>query len=451
MCLFLLIFNKLVTVNKYILTLKYSETLDYLYTMLPMYQRTGTAAYKANLDNTILLDDYYGNPHRQFKTIHVAGTNGKGSVSHMLAAVFQQAGYKTGLYTSPHLKDFRERIRVNGEMIPEKEIVCWVDEFRINNKLWKIEPSFFELTVALAFNYFAEQKVDIAIIEVGLGGRLDSTNIITPELSIITNIGLDHVALLGDTLEKIAYEKAGIIKPEVPVIIGTTQIETKNIFQQVAEKLEAPIFFADKEFNIPYSMLDISGKQVFSVEKTEKKIYPDLKLDLAGIYQRKNLPAVLKSIEILREIGWNISEENLYAGLENVVNLTSLMGRWQIIGHNPKIVCDTAHNADGIAQVVLQLNQTAYKNLHIVFGIVNDKDADKVLGILPKNARYYFSKADIPRALNEKILFDRAQHFGLNGIAFSSVAEAFEQARISAGKEDLIFIGGSIFTVAEIL
>ena len=416
-----------------------------------MYQRIGQAAYKNNLDNTILLDEKYGNPHKKFRTIHVAGTNGKGSVSHILASIFQTAGYKTGLYTSPHLKDFRERIRIKGDMIPETRIVDWTQNFLINNKKWKIEPSFFELTVALAFNYFAEEKVDIAIIEVGLGGRLDSTNIISPELSIITNIGLDHTALLGNTLEKIAYEKAGIIKHKTPVVIGTTQAETENVFNEIAALRESPIFFADQEFKIPYSTADLHGKQVFHVEKNGKNVYPDLKLDLAGTYQIKNVPAVLKSVELMQKAGWNISENDLYSGFSDAANRTGLMGRWQIIGHNPKIICDTGHNTDGIKQVVSQIHKTTYKSLHIVFGVVNDKDIYHILALLPKNASYYFTKANIPRALDEKELLISAEKYGLKGKSYVSVSEAFNAARENAEKDDLIFIGGSTFIVAEIL
>ncbi|MBN1985458.1 MAG: bifunctional folylpolyglutamate synthase/dihydrofolate synthase [Prolixibacteraceae bacterium] len=431
--------------------MNYAEVLDYLYNMLPMYQRTGPAAYKNNLDNTILLDNYYGNPHRKFKTIHVAGTNGKGSVSHMLAAIFQKAGYKTGLYTSPHLKDFRERIRIDGEMIPENEIIGWVKEFRKSNKLWKIEPSFFELTVALTFDYFAREKVDIAIVEVGLGGRLDSTNIITPELSIITNIGLDHTALLGNTLEKIGAEKAGIIKPGVPLIAGKTQKETENIFKRVAEKAGSEIYFADQEYRVAYAMLDMDGNQVMTVEKNGATVYSGVKLDLTGFYQQQNLPAVLKAVEVMQKRGWDISQQHVFDGLAVTAKLTGLRGRWQIIGANPKIVCDTAHNFDGMLQIVKQIEQTPFKNLHIVFGMVNDKEPDKVLSILPQNAGYYFTKANIPRALNENILAKAARRFGLEGKCYSSVTEAFIAARKNAGSHDLIYVGGSTFVVAEIL
>lgn len=416
-----------------------------------MYQRTGPAAYKNNLDNTVLLDEKYCNPHKKFRTIHVAGTNGKGSVSHMLAAVFQAAGYKTGLYTSPHLNDFRERIKINGEMIYESRIVDWTKKFLIDNEKWKIEPSFFELTVMMAFSYFAEEEVDIAIIETGLGGRLDSTNIISPELSIITNIGLDHTAILGNTLEKIAYEKAGIIKQKTPVVIGTTQPETENIFSEIAAVNSASIFFADQEFKILDSTIDLNGKQSFQVEKNGKNIYPGLKLDLAGIYQRKNLPAVLKSVELMQKKGWRITDNDLYSGLFDAAKRTGLMGRWQTISSNPEIICDTGHNADGIKQVVLQINQTPHKNLNIIFGVVNDKDIEHILALLPQTANYYFTKANIPRALNEKELLIRAREYGLRGKSFVSVSEAFDAAIRDAENDDLIFAGGSNFIVAEII
>ena len=378
--------------------MNYSDTLEYLFTRLPMFQRTGPAAYKNNLDNTMRLDELYGHPHKNYKTIHVAGTNGKGSVSHMLAAILQSAGYKTGLYTSPHLKDFRERIRINGKMIPESEVVDWVNNYRINNDLWKIDPSFFELTVALAFDYFAREKVDVAIMEVGLGGRLDSTNIITPELSVITNIGLDHVILLGDTKRKIAAEKAGIIKENIPVVIGESNIETAPVFKQVAAKKDAPLlFFADTEYVVSYATLGIDGKQNVHFEKNGEAVAEEIELDLLGAYQHKNLPTVLKSVDLLREKGFDISYSALKDGLANVVGLTGLLGRWQIIGNNPLIVCDTGHNEDGIKVLVEQINNTAYKNLHIVFGTVGDKNPDAVLTLLPKNAHYYFVRADIER------------------------------------------------------
>jgi dihydrofolate synthase/folylpolyglutamate synthase len=416
-----------------------------------MFQRTGPAAYKNSLDNTLKMDVLYNHPHRKFKTIHVGGTNGKGSVSHMLAAALQAAGYKTGLYTSPHLKDFRERIRINGEMIPEDEVVKWVGNFRINNKLWKIEPSFFELTVAMAFDYFASQKVDIAVIEVGLGGRLDSTNIITPELSIVTNIGFDHVNLLGNTLEKIAFEKAGIIKTGVPVVVGTTQNETAPVFTDAAKKKNTAIYFADQEFEVQYSLLGVDGKQKLKVDKSGTSFYSDLSLDLRGVYQHQNIPAVLKAVELLNEKGIKISEKQLREGLSDVVQSTGLLGRWQILGNNPLTVCDTGHNEDGIKAIVGQINSTPHRNLHFVFGTVGDKDPDHVLALLPKNATYYFVKAKIPRAMDEKKLALLSRQFGLHGECYDSVNEGLAKARESADKRDLIFVGGSTFVVAEIL
>ncbi len=431
--------------------MNYSTTLDYLFTRLPMFQRSGPAAYKNSLENTLKLDEFYGHPHKCFKTIHVAGTNGKGSVSHMLASILQSAGYKTGLYTSPHLKDFRERIRVNGRMISEKEVVEWVDKYKINNEMWKIEPSFFELTVAMAFDYFAQQKIDVAVIEVGLGGRLDSTNIITPEVSVITNIGLDHTNLLGNTIEAIAIEKAGIIKEKIPVVIGTTQIETKEVFKTAAAVKNANLFFADEEYNAVYSMLGIDGKQIVRIDKNGQTVYPGLKMDLLGMYQLKNLPAVLKTIDILLEKGWNIAAEKIYDGLQSTVKQTSLLGRWQVLGNNPRIVCDTGHNADGLKMVVQQIKNTAYKTLHFVFGTVEDKNPDKILELLPKDAVYYFTRADIPRAMDEKELAGRAAEFGLHGNSFSKVNFALEAAKEKASANDFIFIGGSTFVVAEIL
>jgi len=429
----------------------YSETLDYLFTRLPMFQRTGPAAYKNTLTNTLLLDEYYAHPHRKFKTIHVAGTNGKGSVSHMLASVLQASGYKTGLYTSPHLKDFRERIRIDGKMMGEEDVVTWVEKYRTNNELWKIEPSFFELTVAMAFDYFAQQNVDVAVIEVGLGGRLDSTNIITPEIGVITNIGLDHTNLLGETLDLIAGEKAGIIKKDIPVVIGETQPETQPVFLKKARENNAPIYFADQEYKVVYATRGIDGMQNLQVDKNGEPFYRDLKLDLLGFYQHKNLPTVLKAIEILNDRGFKIKEQDLRAGLKKVKEVTGLQGRWQIIGANPMVVCDTGHNFDGVKEVVEQIRLTPHKNLHFVFGTVGDKNPDKVLGLLPKNAKYYFVKADIERALDVQVLKQRAAGFGLVGDSYHSVNEGFKKALENAGENDLVFVGGSTFVVAEIL
>jgi dihydrofolate synthase/folylpolyglutamate synthase len=369
----------------------------------------------------------------------------------MVAAILQKAGYKTGLYTSPHLKDFRERIRVNGQMIGKDEVINWVGDFIAKNSDWKIEPSFFELTVAMAFDYFSQKNVDIAVIEVGLGGRLDSTNIITPEVGIITNIGFDHTALLGNTLPEIAFEKAGIIKSNVPVIIGQTQTETKEVFLNKAHEFNSPIYFADQQYITEYSMLGINSKQICHVKNMLGQDFPELKIGLLGGYQRKNLPAVLKACDILNENGWQVLKEDIYKGLSEVVELTGLMGRWQIIGHNPMVVCDTGHNEDGIKAVVAQIRNTAYRNLHFVFGAVNDKDLSKILMILPKDAIYYFTKADIPRALCELELMEKAVGYGLRGRAFKNVKEAFSAAKHAAEKNDLVVIGGSTFIVGEIL
>lgn len=429
----------------------YNDTLNYLFTRLPMFQRTGPAAYKNTLDNTLQLDALYGNPHRKYKTIHVAGTNGKGSVSHMLASALQSAGYKTGLYTSPHLKDFRERIKINGEMIPEKAVADWVSKFKTNNTLWKIEPSFFELTVALAFDYFAAENVDVAVIEVGLGGRLDSTNIIAPEVSVITNIGLDHTNLLGVTLAQIAGEKAGIIKNNTPVVISETHPETAPVFLQTAEEKQAPLFFADHEYRVDYATRSLEHTQILHLAKGPEQVLKEVELDLLGSYQHKNLPAVLKAVDLLREKGFRISDDELRRGLVNVIAQTGLLGRWQIIGNNPLIVCDTGHNQNGIREVAAQLQNTAYRKLHVVFGTVADKNPDPVLALLPKNAQYYFVRAKIERALDEEVLRARAAEFGLPGECYKSVSEGFKKAREAAGKHDMIFVGGSTFVVAEIL
>ena len=437
-------------VNKFI-EMTYQETLDYLIEKLPMFQRTGPAAYKNTLQNTLELDKQYGHPHHKFKTIHVAGTNGKGSVSHMLTSIMQEAGYKTGLYTSPHLKDFRERVRINGQMIPEETVVNWVGHFVKNNSQWKINPSFFELTVAMAFDYFAQQNVDIAIIEVGLGGRLDSTNIITPEVSVITNIGFDHTNLLGNTLEKIATEKAGIIKKGIPVVIGQKHTETQRVFEEKALETSSPLFFADEELHIDYSMIGIEGKQIMNVTSGNRILFPDLKLDLLGMYQRKNVPVVLKVIELLQNRHWKINEGHIYKGMANCVLKTGLLGRWQILGNNPFVVCDTGHNEDGIRAIVEQLKHTAYKKLHFVFGTVGDKDPEAILQLLPKNAIYYFTKSSIPRAMDEKVLAQKALKEGLKGLTYPTVKSAFDTALANADNNDLVFVGGSTFVVAEIL
>ena len=429
----------------------YQEVLDYLYSQLPMFHRIGAAAYKDNLDNTLRLDEMFGYPHRAFRTIHVAGTNGKGSVSHMLASVLQEAGYKTGLYTSPHLKDFRERIRVNGEMIEQEAVVQFMESFLAKNETLGMEPSFFELTVSMAFDYFRTCQVDVAVIEVGLGGRLDSTNVIIPEVSVITNISFDHMALLGNTLEKIAIEKGGIIKPSIPVVIGESAPATKPVFKQMAASSNSPIAFADQFYEATYGMLTIDGKQSLNIRSLGKLVYPDLKLDLLGIYQRLNVPTVLKTIDTLNEKGWNILETFIRKGLEHTISNTGLMGRWQIIGHHPLTICDTGHNPAGIQLVVEQINQTPWEKLHMVIGMVSDKDQSEVLALLPTNAYYYFTKANIPRATEPEELAAKAAPFGLKGKSYPFVHQALSEALANAGKNDLVFVGGSTYVVAEIL
>ena len=430
--------------------MNYKEAVNYLFSKLPVFQRTGAAAYKEGLENTLKLDAFFNHPHTQYKTIHVAGTNGKGSVSHTLASILTSAGYKTGLYTSPHLIDFRERIRMNGLMITENEVTAFVTE---NKKIIeKLEPSFFEMTVALAFDYFARSNVDIAVIEVGLGGRLDSTNIITPLLSVITNIGYDHTQFLGNTLASIAREKAGIIKAGVPVVIGESHPETESVFYETATNLKSKVFFADKEFDpVTASRLSGSGKQVFNISKNGKMIYRQLNLDLGGFYQRKNILTILKSVEILQQQGISISNENIYKGCSQVSSGTGLQGRWQVVKQNPTVICDTGHNKEGIEMVVAQIAATPHHKLHWIFGMVNDKDTAKILEILPRNAQYYFTRAAIPRALDEELLADRAFRAGLQGQHFPKVEDAYRTAISKAHNNDLIMIGGSTFIVADFL
>ena len=427
----------------------YQQTLDFLFSQLPMYQRVGKAAYKADLKNTLALDEYFGHPHKNFKTIHVAGTNGKGSLSHMLTSVLMEAGYKVGLYTSPHLIDFRERIRINGKMVSEQFVVDFVQD---NKKIFEeIKPSFFEMTVAMAFDFFAKQKVDIAVVEVGLGGRLDSTNIITPELSVITNISLDHTDLLGDTIEKIAFEKAGIIKNGIPVVVSQTQAETEQVFIEKAKAVCAPIVFADKIRRVTNSSTNSNGEKMFSVEVIEDDSVEEFTLDLLGNYQQKNIVGVLAATDILCEKGYSISSENIRNGLSKASVNTGLLGRWQKLSESPLTICDTGHNTEGISSIVEQINSTPYEKLHMVIGFVNDKNIDGILQLLPKNAEYYFTKASSPRAMDEKQLAQRAKMFGLKGERFENVKLAIEFSKTKSNPNDLIFIGGSTFIVADAL
>lgn len=424
--------------------MNYQETINYLFTRLPMFSRIGAAAYKKDLTNTLELCSLLDNPHKKIKSIHVAGTNGKGSVSHMLAAILQTAGYKTGLYTSPHLKDFRERIKVNGKMIPEEIVIDFTE--KIKPAIERIEPSFFEITVAMAFDYFAREKVDVAIIETGLGGRLDSTNVITPELSIITNIGWDHMNMLGDTLEKIAFEKAGIIKQGVPIVVGEVLSDTLPVFEKIANEKKAPLFIAQNKWQCLDSKW-LNHKLAITVEN---EITETFELDLQGIYQKKNLLTVLESCRILESKGWKINQELIKTALTQVKKLTGLHGRWEIIRHSPLLVLDVAHNVNGIEQLTEQIRQTKHEQLHIVLGMVKDKDADQVLQLLPKNAIYYFTKAQIPRALPEEELKKKASPYHLKGNSYSSVNTALYAASLNAKKNDIIIVCGSIFIVGEV-
>lgn len=427
----------------------YQQTIDYLYEQLPMFSRIGSAAYKTDLHNTIELCHAIGNPENKFKSIHIAGTNGKGSTSHMLAAMLQQAGYKTGLYTSPHLKDFRERIKINGQMVSEGFIIDFVQRTKAVSD--RIEPSFFELTVAMAFDYFAKEEVDIAVIETGLGGRLDSTNIITPILSVITNIGYDHMNILGNTLEKIAFEKAGIIKPGVPVVIGEYLEETKPVFIHKATETRSPVFFPQDGYtvsNITTSLYQLKC----DITSTGNNQAETFTLDLNGLYQIKNLRTVLCAEGVLLQLGYNITEEAEKTALANVKKLTGLHGRWDVIAENPAIVLDVAHNEDGIKHLLWQLSviREQFDKLHIVTGMVKDKEIDKVLALLPKEAAYYFTNAQIPRALPAAELKDKAKTFSLEGDIFNDVNDAIKKARQQASSKDLILVCGSVFLVGEV-
>ncbi|MBB6325734.1 dihydrofolate synthase/folylpolyglutamate synthase [Algoriphagus iocasae] len=425
--------------------MNYQETLDYLYNALPMFQRVGAPAFKKDLSNTIALCAHLGHPEKKFKSVHVAGTNGKGSTSHSLASIFQAAGYKTALYTSPHLKSFTERIRINGIEIPEEKVIQFVAE----NKefLEELKPSFFEMTVGMAFWYFAESQVDISIVEVGMGGRFDSTNVVVPEVSVITNIGFDHVQFLGETLPEIAGEKAGIIKNSVPVVISQTQVETKPVFLKKAESCQAPIVFADQNWKI--EKLGLSEGNAHYLASSSKEVI-DLEIDLLGDYQKYNLPGILETVNQMRALGWIISSSHVLEGLANVSTRTGLKGRWQILGQSPLTICDTGHNESGIAQILEQINTYQFSKLWMVLGMVQDKDISKVLSLLPKSANYVFCEAKIPRALKAEQMAEKADLLGIKGEIIPNVNDALNFARKNAGKYDLIFIGGSTFVVAEI-
>jgi len=402
--------------------MNYQQTLDWMFAQLPMYQRQGETAFKKDLTNILAFSRKLNFPEKKFKSIHVGGTNGKGSTSHMLSSILQEAGYKVGLYTSPHLKNFTERIRINGQEIPKKTVTSFINENKSFLESQKL--SFFEMTVGLAFDYFANEKVDIAIIEVGLGGRLDSTNIIKPELSVITNIGLDHTQFLGETLPEIAYEKAGIIKENIPVIIGEEQVEVKDVFINKALENNSSIFFAfERDFKF--------------------------KTDLLGDYQKNNSRTAATVISQIK--GFDVSDKNIEQGLLNIVKNTNLKGRWQVLEQTPKVICDTAHNKEGLLLVLNQLSNQEYKLLHIVLGVVSDKDLDSLLSLFPKQARYYFCKPNIPRGLSEDLLEQAANEFELFGDKYSSVEKAYASALLNANQNDMIFIGGSTFVVAEVI
>ncbi len=428
--------------------MNYTETLDFLYSKLPMFTRIGETALKKDLTNTLALCQSLGNPQDSFKSIHIAGTNGKGSTSHMLAAILQKAGYKTGLYTSPHLKDFRERIRINGKMAPKAFVTAFVKQQM--KVIERIEPSFFEVTVAMAFSYFSMEEVDIAIIEVGLGGRLDSTNIIHPELSIITNISMDHVNILGDTLPKIAFEKAGIIKAGVPAIVGSYAQETNQVFIDKAAEVGTSLEFASQHYEV--QVLDSRDDLLMlNVTRDGKTYYEDLALDLNGSYQQYNIPAVLAAVDQLNKKGFDISKAHIYEALRQVKKLTGLQGRWQKLGERPLVICDTGHNVAGITEVLKNIDATPHKHLHFVIGMVKDKDISKILEMLPKTATYYFTQPDLERALPVASLQQQAADFQIRGDAFEQVTEALAAARHAAATDDLVFVGGSTFVVAEVL
>lgn len=424
----------------------YEETLNFLYENLPMFQRIGPAAIKPDLKNTLALCEELGNPQLKFKSIHVGGTNGKGSTSHMLASILQSAGFKTGLYTSPHLKSFTERIRINGEEVSKEYVIDFTN--RILPAINTLKPSFFEITVAMAFDYFASRQVDIAVIEVGLGGRLDSTNIITPELSVITNIGWDHMDLLGDSLEKIAGEKAGIIKQGIPVVISERQAEVDYVFEKKALSTGSPLYFASDQFNA--LIQSKNGLVVFDVFDKGDPVIENLLLPLQGIYQQKNILGVLQAINVLRDQGWKISGQQVVSGLENVIAQTGLKGRWQILNESPKVVCDTAHNLDGIKEVVRQIRMHSYQNLFFVIGMVKGKDVSAILKLLPDEAYYFFCEAKIPRAIDASLLYQQATDYLLKGEVVRDVNDAIDLAKKKASKDDMIFVGGSTYIVAEI-
>jgi len=427
----------------------YPETLQFLFNSLPMYQRQGKAAYKANLDNTLRFDAALGFPHKSFSSIHVAGTNGKGSVSHMLASVLQQSGLKTGLYTSPHLLDFRERIRINGTPVPKEEVTGFVA--RHQDLISEMRPSFFEMTVAMAFDYFASQKVDVAVIETGLGGRLDSTNIITPVLSVVTNISLDHTEFLGSDLPSIAREKGGIIKEGVPVVLGRSEEAYEGILADMARAKNAPFVCAQQIYTPVFQTLNQEGSMILRLLNSDSLSLETYTCDLAGLYQQENLVTALASVQQLQKMGWKLTPSTTEKGLASVTSRTGIMGRWQTIGHNPRSICDTAHNADGITAVMEQISQVPKKELHMVWGMASDKERKSILPLLPKEARYYFTQSSVPRSMDHQELASAASAYGLKGTRHPTVEEAYRAALQEASPDDVIFTGGSTFVVADLL
>lgn len=426
----------------------YSETLDFLYHSLPVFQHIGGTAYKAGLDNIRSLEAELGDPHRRFASVHVAGTNGKGSVSHMVAAVLQAAGYRTGLFTSPHLQDFRERIRINGEMIPKEEVIRFVEQHW--EAIDRIGPSFFEATTAMAFDHFAREGVDVAVIEVGMGGRLDSTNLIRPRVSVITNISRDHAQFLGNTLPEIAAEKAGIIKEDTPVVIGESQLETQMVFISRAKELHAPILFADQLYEVT-EQIHRDTCQQFTVRSRMDGETFTLELDLQGDYQRLNLLTALATLDVLNGAGGlPISQDAVRQGLAQAARSTGLRGRWQILDRQPLTVCDTGHNEGGLHETLAQIGRQHYRNLYMVLGFVADKEIDRVLPMMPREAHYLFTQAAIERAMPAQTLSQRAAAYGLHGEIIPQVRQAFARARELAGPEDMIYVGGSTFVVAEL-
>lgn len=427
----------------------YQEAINFLFTSLPMYQRVGKAAYKSNLDNTLRLDAWLEHPHRKYFTIHVAGTNGKGSVSHMLASVLQASGLKTGLYTSPHLLDFRERIRINGQPIPEDEVTGFVAANQ--GIIAEIQPSFFEMTVAMAFDYFAREQVDVAVIETGLGGRLDSTNIITPVLSVITNISMDHTDFLGKDLTSIAREKGGIIKENVPLVIGRSEPPSREVLLAICKEKNAPVTCANETYEPRFRTLNRDGSMQLRIGKPGIEDTLSITSDLTGGYQQENIITSFTALEQLQKLQWKISDSHILKGLASVAQSTGIRGRWQTIGHNPRSICDTAHNQDGIKAVIGQIMQIPWRRLHMVWGMVGDKDIDSILPLLPKKATYYFTRSSVERSMDARVLTERAARFGLKGIPFENVEKAYLAAQRAAGADDMIFTGGSTFVVADLL